>query len=136
MLRTVTGPEDVWIPLVDEPIGTIVAQIQGEHPEIAKLVDTPHRLLAFKTFAYIRVGILLGELLVEHDLDPYDGSKTWVDELLENPHYKARVVEQVRLVAEEVAADSRYADEPALGPDDEARERFRRFVERELNDSP
>jgi hypothetical protein len=126
----VTGSEDVWIPLVDEPIGTIVAQIQEEHPEIARLVDTPHRLLAFKTFAYIRVGIVLGELLVEHDIEPYNGSKTWIEKLLENPDHKARVVQQVRAVAEEVAADSRYADEGSLGPDEEARERFRRFVER------
>ena len=124
-----TGSEDVWIPLVDEPIGAIVAQIQDEHPEIAQLVDTPHRLLAFKTFAYIRVGMVLGELLVEHDLEPYDGSKTWIDHLLESADHKARVVERVRSVAEEVAADPRYADEPALGPDDEARDRFRRFVE-------
>jgi hypothetical protein len=127
----VTGSEDVWIPLVDEPIGTIVAQIQEEHPEIARLVDTPHRLLAFKTFAYIRVGIVLGELLVEHDIEPYNGSKTWIEKLLENPDHKARVVQQVRAVAEEVAADSRYADEGSLGPDEEARERFRRFVERQ-----
>jgi hypothetical protein len=127
----VTGSEDVWIPLVDEPIGTIVAQIQEEDPEIARLVDTPHRLLAFKTFAYIRVGIVLGELLVEHDIEPYNGSKTWIEKLLENPDHKARVVQQVRAVAEEVAADSRYADEGSLGPDEEARERFRRFVERQ-----
>ena len=126
-----SGIEDVWIPLVDEPIGTIVAQIQEEHPEIARLVDTPHRLLAFKTFAYIRVGLVLGELLVEHDIEPYNGSKTWVDKLLENPDHKARVVQQVRAVAEEVAADTRYADEGSLGPDEEARERFRRFVERQ-----
>ncbi|HEY3207055.1 MAG TPA: hypothetical protein VGJ58_08910 [Gaiellaceae bacterium] len=126
-----TGSEDVWIPLVDEPIGTIVAQIQEEDPEIARLVDTPHRLLAFKTFAYIRVGIVLGELLVEHDIEPYNGSKTWIEKLLENPDHKARVVQQVRAVAEEVAADSRYADEGSLGPDEEARERFRRFVERQ-----
>jgi hypothetical protein len=127
----VTGSEDVWIPLVEEPIGTIVAQIQEEHPEIARLVDTPHRLLAFKTFAYIRVGIVLGELLVEHDIEPYNGSKTWIEKLLENPDQKARVVQQVRAVAEEVAADTRYADEGSLGPDEEARERFRRFVERQ-----
>ena len=57
-------PEDLWIPLVDEPIGSIVARIQEEDPELGGLVASPHRLLAFRTFAYIRVGILLGELLV------------------------------------------------------------------------
>jgi hypothetical protein len=121
-------PEEVWIPLVDEPIGTIVAQILDEHPELAKLVDTPHRQLAFKTFAYIRVGIVLGELLVDTDIEPYDGSKTWVEKLLRDPSHRDRVVEEVRAVAEEIDADPRYADETPLGPDDAARERFRDFA--------
>ena len=62
--------DEIWIPLVDEPIGTIVQEIQDGDPEIRRLVDTPHRVLAFKTFAYIRVGVLLGQLLVENDVDP------------------------------------------------------------------
>jgi hypothetical protein len=122
---------EVWIPLVDEPIGTIVAQIQEEHPDISRLVDSPHRLLAFKTFAYIRVGIVLGELLVESDLEPYNGSETWVEDLLRNPDYKSRVVAEVRAVAEEIAADPRYADEAPLGPDEAARARFREFAKRQ-----
>jgi hypothetical protein len=125
-----TGTEELWIPLVDEPIGTIVAHIQEEHPEISQLVDTPHRLLAFKTFAYIRVGVVLGELLVEDDIEPYNGSETWVEKLLKTPKHKARVVERVREVAEAVAADPRYADEAHLGPDDYARERFREFAKK------
>jgi hypothetical protein len=120
--------EELWIPLVDEPIGSIVDQIQEDHPEIAKLVATPHRLLAFKTFAYIRVGILLGELLVENDIEPYNGTKTWIEKLLQNPEHSRRVVDCVRQVAQEVAADPRYAGDPSLGPDDEARERFRAFA--------
>jgi hypothetical protein len=123
--------EELWIPLVDEPIGSIVAQIQAEHPEIAALVDSPHRLLAFKTFAYIRVGIVLGELLVDSDIEPYNGSHTWVDDLLKKPQHKARVVTEVRAVAEEIAADPRYAHESPLGPDDAALERFREFARRQ-----
>jgi hypothetical protein len=125
-----TASEDVWIPLVDEPIGSIVEQIQGEHPEIGQLVQTPQRLLAFKTFAYIRVGILLGELLMEDDIEPYNGSDTWVAQLLENPEYKRRVVDEVRAVAETVARDI-PADDESLGPDDAARERFREFAKRQ-----
>jgi hypothetical protein len=125
-----TGPEDVWIPLVDEPIGTIVEQIQAEHPEIAKLVETPQRLLAFKTFAYIRVGILLGELLMDEDIEPYNGSETWVARLLDNPEYKRRVVDEVRVVAESVARDIAPEDEP-LGPDEAARARFLEFAKRQ-----
>jgi hypothetical protein len=125
----VTRPEEVWIPLVDEPIGTIVAQIQDEHPEIGKLVDTPQQLLAFRTFAYIRVGLILGELLVENDIDPNDGSDTWIEKLLGNPEYKNRVVEEVRAVAEQVARDT--AAGPPLGPDEAARTRFREFARRQ-----
>jgi hypothetical protein len=120
--------EELWIPLVDEPIGTIVAQIQDEDPELRRLVGAPHRLLAFRTFAYIRVGVLLGKLLVERDIQPYDGSETWVEQLLRDPDVKQRVVEEVRAVAEEVAADPRYADEASYAPDDAARARFRNFV--------
>jgi hypothetical protein len=120
-------PDDLWIPLVDEPIGRIVAQIQEEHAEISALVDTPQRLLAFRTFAYIRVGVLLGEFLVETDLQN-DGSGTWVDELLAQPDYRARVVAEVRAVAEEVAQDVESDD----GPDEAARERFREFARRQF----
>ena len=38
----------------------------------------------------------------------------------------------MRAVAEEIAADPKYADDEPLGPDDGARERFRQFARREL----
>jgi hypothetical protein len=132
MLRPLSRPEDVWIPLVDEPIGSIVAEIQRQHPDIAKLVDSPHRVLAFRTFAYIRVGILLGQLLVEHDIDPYDGSDTWVDELLRDPAHHERVVSEVRAVAEEIAADPGYGSKDPLGPDEETWRRFLDFAKKHL----
>ncbi len=127
-------PEELWIPLVDEPIGSIVAQVQDEDPELDALVSSPHRLLAFRTFAYIRVGLLLGELLVEQDLDPYDGSDTWVERLLATPEHRAAVAREVRAVAEEIAADPSYADDEPLGPDEETRRRFREFAKRQLAD--
>jgi len=125
-----TRPDEVWIPLVDEPIGTIVAQIQAEQAEIGELVDSPQRLLAFKTFAYIRVGLVLGELLVENDIEPYNGSQTWIEQLLSNPEHRARVVEEVRTVADEVARD--IPPDAPVGPDEAARERFRDFARRRL----
>jgi hypothetical protein len=125
-------PEDLWIPLVDEPIGTIVAQLQDEDPELDAFVSTPHRLLAFRTFAYIRVGLLLGELLVENDLEPYDGTETWVDRLLAEPEIRAMVAREVRAVAEEIAADPSYAGQDPLGPDEETRRRFREFAKKRL----
>jgi hypothetical protein len=127
-----SSEEQVWLPLVDEPIGGIVDQIQTEHPDIARLVERPHRILAFKTFAYIRVGVLLGEMLMDNDLDPYDGSETWVDQLLRDDARKEQIVAEVRKVAEEIAADPRYADEEPLGPDEAARERFRAFAKKQL----
>jgi len=128
--RVVT--EDVWIPLVDEPIGTIVAQLQSENPEIDALVSSPGRILAFRTFAYIRVGVLLGRLLVENDVTEYDGTETWVESLLREPRHRAAVVAELRAVAEEIAADPRYADDGPLGPDDDTRARFREFAKKQL----
>src|SRR3954453_4803233 len=125
--------EDLWIPLVDEPIGSIVSQIQEETPEIDQLVASPHRILAFRTFAYIRVGILLGQLLVEHDVPEYDGTETWIEALLREPRHKEAVVRELRAVAEEVAADPRYADDEKMGPDEEARRRFLEFARKQLD---
>ena len=126
------GPEEIWLPLVDEPVGNIVAQIQAEDPEIDRLVGSPHRILAFRTFAYIRVGLLLGELLFEQDLVAEDADETWVDALLRDSRHHDALHREVRAVAEEIAADPRYADEEPLGPDEGARERFRAFARKQL----
>ena len=125
------APEEIWLPLVDEPIGDIVDEIQREHPEIAALVESPHRILAFRTFAYIRVGLKLGELLVDSDVEPTD--RTWVESLLAAPEHKRALVDEVRSVAEEIAADPKYADEERLGPDDATRERFKAFAKQHLD---
>jgi hypothetical protein len=124
--------EDLWIPLVDEPIGSIVAQIQAEHADIDRLVNTPHKILAFRTFAYIRVGIMLGQLLVEHDVPDYDGTETWVESLMREPRHHEAIVAEVRRVAELVAADPKYADEEPMGPDEEAKQRFLEFARKQL----
>ena len=124
--------DDIWLPLVDEPIGSIVEKIQAEDAELDELISSPRRLLAFRTFAYIRVGLLLGRLLFDNDLPPYDGSETWVDALLRDPRHRAELAREVRAVAEEIAADPRYADEEPVGPDEGARERFRVFARKRL----
>ncbi|HEU4943139.1 MAG TPA: hypothetical protein VFT18_07715 [Gaiellaceae bacterium] len=125
--------DELWIPLVDEPIGSIVARIQEQDPALEALVSSPHRLLAFRTFAYIRVGLLLGEFLVDDDLDPYDGSASWVETLLADPAHREAVEREVRAVADEIAADPSYGDEDPLGPDEEARRRFREFAKKRLS---
>ena len=105
------SPEDIWLPLVDEPIGGIVARLQAEDQELERLVSTPRRVLAFRTFAYIRVGLVLGQLLFDHDIPAYDGSETWVDSLLRNPDHAEALAREVRAVAEEIAADPKFADD-------------------------
>src|SRR3954464_5215571 len=124
--------DDLWIPLIDEPIGSIVQQIQEENPDIGRLIESPHRILAFRTFAYIRTGLLLGQLLFDHDLPAYDGSESWGDALLRDPAHHQALADEVRKVAEEIAADPRYADDEPLGPDEAARERFRAFAREQL----
>jgi hypothetical protein len=128
MLPDVAGDDELWIPLVDEPIGSIVAQVQEEHPEIGRLVASPQQLLAFRTFAYIRVGILLGRLLVEHDVEEIEGA-TWAEQLAGDPRHHEAVVAEVLAVAREVG-ESGGAD--PLGPNDEERARFSEFAKRRL----
>jgi hypothetical protein len=125
---------DVWIPLVDEPIGTIVADILRDDAEVQRLVGGPRRLLAFKTFAYIRVGVLLGQLLVETDAVPQNESETWIDALMRDPVNVARVRAEVVAVAREVAEGAAEDDDPGA-PEESARARFREFARRRLESS-
>lgn len=119
--------DELHFPLVDEPIGEIVERIQADEPNVAALAGSPRRQLAFRTFAYVRVGILLGRLLVERDVDP-DAKATWVEQLLSDPGTLDAVRAEVRAVADEVAADPSLAEGEPVGPDEAARERFRAFA--------
>lgn len=127
---SVGGADEIWLPLVDEPIGDIVAAIEADDPAITATVGSPRALLAFRTFAYIRVGIALGQLLFEEDVTPYDGSATWVEQLLREPRHRERLVREVRAVADQIAADERYADDD-VGSDASARTRFLEFARRQ-----
>ena len=128
-----TDLDDLWIPLVDEPIGGIVERIERENEDIAKLVESPHRLLAFRTFAYIRCGLVLGQLLFDNDVPAYDGSDSWVEALLQDPGAPRDAHRgDPQSVAEEIAADPKYDDEGPLGPDEETRARFRAFAREHL----
>jgi hypothetical protein len=121
--------EELWIPLVDEPIGSILADLQAQDPEIERLVPGPRRMLAFKTFSYVRVGILLGELLVDTDVAT-DGDSSWVEKLLREPSTHDRVRALMREIAEEIAADPSYNDDDDVAPGDDVRERFRAFAKK------
>ena len=74
-------------------------------------------------------GIVLGRLLMDDEVEAYDGSETWVQSLLRNPAHRDQIAAEVRAVAKELS-DARLDD--ALGPDDATRERFRDFARREL----
>src|SRR5690348_3874467 len=115
---------DVWLPLVDEPIGAIVSELEGEDPELRALVSTPEKLLAFRTFANIRVGMVLGRLLMEEEVTAYDGTETWVEAFLRDPKHRSELAAEVRAVAEEVAQEK----DDTLGPDEAARDRFHEFA--------
>jgi hypothetical protein len=123
--------DEVWIPLVDEPIGEIVARLESENEDIRRLIDSPQKLLAFRTFGYIRVGIVLGRLLVERDDAPGNGSETWVEQLAREPEVRAELLEELRAVAQEVAAESEQ--EEAAAPDEGTRRRFRAAAKRALD---
>jgi hypothetical protein len=127
------GHEDAWVSLVDGPIGAIVDRVQEEQPRVAELIDSPRRLLAFRAFAYIRVGILLGRLLVERDFEPDDRTENWAEQLLEDPACYAQLVREVLAVAEETAADPAHAGESSVGPGEEERARFLEFAKRRLS---
>ena len=124
--------EDAWASLIDGPIGAIVDRVQEEEPTIASLIDSPRRLLAFRTFASIRVGMLLGRLLVERDFEPRDGAEDWAEQLIADPACYDEVVREVLAVAEETAAEPAYAGETAVGPDADERARFLEFAKRHL----
>ena len=124
--------QDPPVPLAEEPIGAVVARVEADDPEVAALVASPKRQLAFRAFACVRVGLLLGELLVDHDVES-KGARTWAEELLADPGHYERAAEVVRAVAREVGADPELA-EPEPGADEKARERFRRFARESLGE--
>jgi hypothetical protein len=58
-----------------------------------------------------------------------------VDALLKDPAHHAVLAREVRAVAEEIAADPKYGDDEQLGPDDDARARFKEFARKRLAES-
>ena len=126
-----TEQDNLWL-LADEPIAAIVSKLEAEDRELlSALADSPEKLLAFRTFSSIRVGIVLGQLLMDDEVAAYDGSETWVQRLLRNPAHRDQIAAEVRAVAKEL---SEAELDEALGPDDAARQRFREFARRELGD--
>ena len=116
----------MWAPLVDEPIAALVRRVQEEDPEVAALVASPMRQLAFRTFAAIRVGVLLGQLLVDDGVPPGE-SGSWVEAFAADPRHYDALAGEIRAVAREVAVDPKLADDDEE-PDAAVRERLRAFM--------
>ena len=55
-----------------------------------------------------------------------------MEALLRDPKHHEALHREVRAVAEEIAADPKYADDEPLGPDEHARDRFREFARKQL----
>ena len=125
-----TEQDDLWLPLVDGPIESIIHELEAEDQELRALADSPEKLLAFRSFANNRVGVVLGRLFMEDEVEAYDGSETWVQGLLRNPEHRKEIAAEVRAVAAELAGSD--VDE-GLGPDEATRDRFRDFARRELS---
>jgi hypothetical protein len=125
--------DEFWIPLVDEPIGEVVASIEVAHPEIGERLDSPEKLLAFRTFAYVRAGVVLGRLLIERDEADFEGAETWVEALARDPEVREELEREVLRVADEAATEFAGGGEN-LGPDEAARRRFRTFARRTLGE--
>jgi hypothetical protein len=123
--------EDLWIPLVDEAIGEIIVELEHENPDLQEALDTPQKLLAFRTFANIRVGMVLGRQLVERDLAPGSEGDPWVRQLAAEPEVRAELLDELRDLAQDLADEDE--DEAAV-PDEAARDRFRAFARRTLVD--
>lgn len=123
--------DELWIPLVDESIGEIVTQLEDEYNDLRELLDSPQKLLAFRTFANIRVGMALGRLLVERDLAPGAVDEPWVQQLARESDVRAELLEEVRDVAEQLRDEN---DVDPAEPDAAARDRFRSFARRTLDE--
>jgi hypothetical protein len=124
--------DEFWIPLVDEPIGEVVAGIEQAHPEVAERLDSPEKLLAFRTFAYVRAGVVLGRLLMERDDADLEGVETWVEALARDPEVREELEREVLQVAEEVVTE--FAGGETVAPDEAARMRFRALARRTLGE--
>ena len=81
--------DDVWIPLVDEPIGSIVGRIQEDDPEISRLaaakpppgITYEEHLVRTETFAELtRRFSQIREALL--DLDPEPEIRLRLDQIL------------------------------------------------------
>ena len=75
---------------------------------------------------------MLGQLLFDTTSPPTTAPRAGSRRCCATRSTTTRSTREVRAVAEEIAADPKYADEDPLGPDDAARERFRAFAREHL----
>jgi hypothetical protein len=111
------GPADAG-----DVINDLISSIQAGDLVLSELQLSPRHQLAFRTFAWLRAGIVLGQLLMERDLRPQEGR--WVEELLADSEVREVVVEAVQKLGYQIASDPELVHARAVRPDPEARLRF------------
>lgn len=109
----------------EEALDEVIERIQDGDPVLSELRNSPRHQLAFRTFACLRAGILLGQWLSERDVDGDD----WVAQLLEEPELYERLCAEVESVGYQIACDPSLVHERPHQPDPAMRRRFLRMAE-------
>jgi hypothetical protein len=116
--------------LLDDSLNEVINEIQYSDPVLAELAEEPLHQLAFRTFAWLRAGVLLGEQLMESEV-PEEG---WMGKLLEDPDVRARLEAEIEDVGYQIAADPDLVHARPVLPDPEVKARFLKTVEAVLAD--
>ena len=120
---------DLWLPLVDEPIRAIVSEIEAEDPACASSSprrkssspSEPSRTSASGSF---------GRLLMEEEVEAYDGSETWVRACCGTPSTGGRSLPRCRRSRKSSPPPGRRGPRPRR----RYARPFRDFARRELGD--
>lgn len=108
-----------------DDLDQVIDQIQEGDPVLTELRNSPRHQLAFRTFACLKAGILLGQQLVERDTQGED----WVAKLLAEPAIYDRLRAEVESVGYQIACDPSLVHERPRQPDPAMRRRFMRMAE-------
>lgn len=118
--------------ICDDALDEVIEQIQEGDPVLAELRHSPRHQLAFRTFACLKAGILLGQQLVERDVEGDD----WVAQLLEDPDLYDRLRAEVESVGYQIACDPSLVHERPRQPDPAMRRRFLLLADSLLAEGP
>lgn len=118
-------PNDIIADVCEDVIDAVIEEIQDGDLVLIELRNSPRHQLAFRTFACLKAGILLGQQLVERDVEGDD----WVAQLLEEPAVYDRLRAEVESVGYQIACDPSLVHERPRQPDAAMRRRFMLLAE-------